>query len=97
MPTGQSARGKPWRPSVRKPAWPSPGTAPEATDVRARRRRRGLGTCFRADPTSEEAATALVRAYLAGGRHALATSTTGAAAKPSKRLACGFLLLWAGA
>ena len=31
--------------------------------------------CFRTDPTSEEAATALVRAYSALGRHALATST----------------------
>jgi class 3 adenylate cyclase/tetratricopeptide (TPR) repeat protein len=32
-------------------------------------------TCFRTDPTSEEAATALVRAYWASGRHAMATST----------------------
>ena len=32
-------------------------------------------TCFRTDPTSEEAATVLVRAYWASGRHAMATST----------------------
>jgi class 3 adenylate cyclase/DNA-binding SARP family transcriptional activator len=31
--------------------------------------------CSRTDPTSEEAATALVRAYAASGRHALALST----------------------
>jgi DNA-binding SARP family transcriptional activator len=59
----------------------------EARLALARDRARGYGrsahadvieaweACSRTDPTSEEAATALVRAYCAGGRRALATST----------------------